>query len=466
MAIIRNDRDRRAGNASSDEDLLDPTWYPTEDEFVSPITDEQWLTLLRDPSFANTDAAMGLRRLYDYGEPATFQEMSIRYNSTMGKHRRWLSEAAQLAGERYGVPAPRKDQFGADEWWPLLYRVRAAGKPGAGVYKMQLRPEVERAFQMIEEDKLQEKRAEEVRRQQRQEKMDKALKAERERKAAEAAAAAAAKAEAQARAQAAAAPAPAPEPSEVPVPTQPQLAYLDDARPASSGLKALDDFLALVDGEEEPRILAASSNGTPPDVAAPIDYTLRYAERLRGMLALIRVGYAPISAAHVAREAGDESMEYLQAVLNGKRLPGFSYIDRIEQRLFVNHEYLEAPDGTEDVVPAFCTYAEVRKAHPSLPPLDEDLPTQIAYVVDDTREGRTAVVLRFSAARCALLTRVPVQTKSRRAKNERLDAFLRMVDELDELSRANGIARTSHNVDAATWDELVAGIVWPGTVLE
>ena len=156
MAIIRNDRMRQEEPESrrdeeEPEEEIDYEWHPTEDEFTSPITAEQWAELLGDASFADTDAARAVRCLHEYGGPATFQQLSIRYRGTMGRYRRWLAEAAHVAGDRYGVPAPQQDQFGMDEWWPLLYVTRNTGKPGAGIVEMVLRPEVEEAYEIIAE---------------------------------------------------------------------------------------------------------------------------------------------------------------------------------------------------------------------------------------------------------------------------------------------------------------------------
>jgi hypothetical protein len=160
MAIIRNERSSRLpqepqAEETPEEEEIDYSWHPSDEEFTSPITSDQWAELLGDATFSETDAARAMRCLRDYGGPATFQQVSIRYRGTMGRYRRWLNEAAQAAGQRYGGPAPQKGQFGMDEWWPLLYCVRNTGKPGAGIQEMLLRPEVRDAFEVIAEQERQ-----------------------------------------------------------------------------------------------------------------------------------------------------------------------------------------------------------------------------------------------------------------------------------------------------------------------
>ena len=97
MAIIRNERSRderpqRSGaETTADaevEEEIDYTWHPNEDEFVSPLTADQWAELLGDETFAQSDAGRAVRCLREYGEPATFQQLSIRYRGTMGRYRR------------------------------------------------------------------------------------------------------------------------------------------------------------------------------------------------------------------------------------------------------------------------------------------------------------------------------------------------------------------------------------------
>ncbi len=521
MAIIRNERATRPApeppeDSVSEEEEIDYRWHPTEDEFVSPLTAEQWADLLRDSAFSETDAAKAVRCLHEYGGPATFQQLSIRYRGTMGRYRRWLGEAAHEAGKRYGVEAPQKDQFGMDEWWPLLYLTRATGKPGANVFEMQLRPEVQEAFELILEQEKQEKRAENVRQLQRIEQLERARQEERERRAAEQAALEEMqRAEEERRAAELAAAEEARRAAE-----ERQMAETDvlgegqsltfeqvagraklasasqvrtvaevtgmaraETRQTSASASAQDDvpqgplfpalvaFLEAVRPSKEQGGSRFIFNTERADVAAfdssgPIDYALRYAERLREVLALVRAGYAGVSAAAVARALGDSTVQRMQDILNGQAIPEFSYLDTMKERLFVNPAYLEVPEGVREDVPAFCTFDELLCERGEEAALVGDWrPRRIAYVVDDSRVRRTGVILSFSDVSCALLTRGVVEAESKARKNPELDAFVRMVDELDSFAREKGIARTSHTVSSDDWDRLVAGTVWPGALI-
>ncbi len=570
MAIIRNERSTRASNNTRagndpviDEELeeeIDYTWHPNEDEYVSPLTSEQWADLLRDDSFAQSDAGRAVRCLREYGEPATFQQLSIRYRGTMGRYRRWLSEAAQTAGERYGVPVPQQNQYGMDEWWPLLYQTRNAGKPGAGIFEMALRPEVEQAFLQLEEEERQAKRAENARQLQRIEKLERARQEERRRaavtqtelgtssKTAPQSGAAgeqssapsglstetdtapsvfasadteAVTAQDQTQAEgsdAATSLSPTLAPGVVSIPMsrfrnqeegRQRTSAEEIAKPvgevaqrlpvegalASAGketahvpvgeegnaavpaeqvstepiLPATREFLSLMN--ESPargmRFVGQTERGGRAlvDAAAPVDYALRYAERIRAAITLMREAEPAITLATIARELGDESVEQIQNIVNGQIIPNFAYVDAMRMRVFLNTERLEAPNGMEDNLPAFVTLHEAYGTDGVEDVLLTEVPRELAYVVDDSDDRRTGVIIRMSDVRCVLLTRHAVRGAARRGDNTELEAFIRMVDELDGFARAHDVLRTSRQVTTADWDDLVAGRIWPGVLL-
>ena len=518
MAIIRNERSKRthevAGATVEDaeaEEEIDYTWHPNEDEYVSPLTSEQWAELLSDEAFMESDAGRAVRCLREYGEPATFQQLSIRYRGTMGRYRRWLAEAAQTAGERYGVEAPQQDQFGMDEWWPLLYQIRNAGKPGAGIFEMSLRSEVEDAFLQLEEEERLAKRAENARQLKRIEQLERARMEERQRAAGSPRqrSGGATNVEAHGPTQAVTSdvhkdegandnagqeskgssrsveetPKRRQEKSReergaVSVPmsrirtteTQGEAPAKLAEEASTRQLPALTSFMRL--GEQSAakgtRYVAkeAAAHEGAMDVATPLDYALRYADRLRYAFSLMRSSLPTLTLAELAREMGDESVEALQQLVNGQVIPTFAYLDTLRSRLYVGVDRLEAPDGHEESLPVFATLGEVCGSDGIGALLVGESLREIAYVVDDSNDRRTGVIIRFSDVRCALLTRDAVRGAAHRAESQNLEAFIRMVDELDGFARSQGALRTSRQVTAADWEDLVAGRVWPGAFLQ
>lgn len=483
--------------ASNDEELegeIDYSWHPSDEEFSSPITAEMWAELLGDPKFSDTDAAKAVRCLKDFGEPATFQQLSIRFRSAMGRYRRWLAEAARTAGERFGVPAPTQDQFGFDEWWPVLYQTRNAGKPGAGIFEMQLRPEVLSAYDLLDERERLARRKENALQLQRIEQLERARQEQRRREAEMAGAS-----ETRGRKKATEEVAPAPEPTAGEGPTQatpveepretatpvadeparevsetspapaerPVVAPEEEAVPEQQDkpgdaepLPATAAFLALVGSGSS---VAPIVSEAMPEEPETIDYRGRYARRLREALSLIMEVEPHVTAASVARLLGDESVETLQDVLNGQAMPTFGYLDAIERTLFIGTRRLEAPDGLEVSLPTFVSLAEVAgcDAVAGILAGTDDL-LEIAVITDDSRERRCALVVRFATLRCCLLTRSSVSSARRRKATDELSALSAVRAELDEFCRRRQVSLTEHEVGVADFDALVFGHIWPG----
>ena len=458
------------------EDEIDYLWHPTDEEYTSEITSQMWAELFQDPAFTSTDAYKSIICLRDYGAPATFQQLSIRYRAAMGRYRRWLSDAARTACQRFGIAAPSKDQFGMDEWWPVLYQTRATGKPGAGIFEMQLRDEVLDAFQTIEEEQKKERRAEKAQQLQYIEQLERRRQEERARAAEEAKKATEAK-----RPRAVVT-----KKQETPQATEGDQKKADERQTATTaenhqmsspqpvvapqapqaakheGLTALREFLELVDRPW----MAENLMVTDEAFDGSIDYAGRYASRLQQALLELMVSDPALTEATLARALGDPSVEHLQAVLSGKAIPEFSYLDRIAATLFVGTMRLEASDANVDAYPMFVTYAEVHGTKSTAQLAKEvDAVTAVRYVVDDSPDRRTVVVMGFGAGRACLLSRVPVASAGHRGQSPELDAFMRLVDEIDSQIANRGVTRTSTQVSGAEFAQLIAGSTWPGTLL-
>ena len=116
-------------------------------------------------------------------------------------------------------------------------------------------------------------------------------------------------------------------------------------------------------------------------------------------------------------------------------------------------------------MPAFCTLAETYDLEAIASALLATPPQEIASVVDDSKNRRSGVIVRYGDLRCALLSRGIVSARGSRSKDRVLDAYMRMIDELDEFARECGITHTTREVTASEWDAIVEGRAWPGTAL-
>jgi chemotaxis protein histidine kinase CheA len=520
MTIIRNDRNAAARRnaeaakaAPEEEPEVDYTWRPTPEDYDPQITVDQWAAMLADSSVFDEDGLRATQELRDYGVPATFQQLSVRYGATMGRYRRWLEDTAKRVGEHLGKEPPQRDQFGNPEWWPLMYQQRPAGKVGAHRFEMLLRPELvealdKRVSAAEAEKERAKKEAEEAAAKARAEASKKAIQeriaAAQARQQAQLAQAEAERAERQAREEAVRAAAQqeaarreaqasAPQPQQADAGQQG--GFSDDAVPArqraaeqarpraahdagefasvAAFLQAAEDddsavaaFDLVSKGSSRKKGAGAARKRAADGSRLPLDYAKTYAERIYEALDLIAEGEPGVTPAAVARLAGGSSVEALQGCLNGQSVPSFDQLDRLCEALFLNPRRLEATDAERaKALPVFSTLRERCGAAQAAAYLQGRRPKHVYFVVDDSEDRRTGVILGYSELAYVLLERVPVNADADRTKDPTLKAFVRMVRDIDAASKRSDLQKSSLTISSSEWDALAAGNVWPGTVV-
>ncbi len=502
MTIIRNDRNsaKRAQEAQAaasqpdEEPEVDYTWRPTIEDFDPQISVDQWIELLSDGSVFDQDALSSIEHLNDYGGPATFQQLSVRYGGTMGRYRRWLNDAAERVCAKQGIEAPQFDQFGNAEWWPVLYQQRPAGKIGANRFEMRVREELSQALAQRSDAANQKKaaaqrEAAEAEAKARAEASRMAI-AERlaaaQAKADEEAKRAAERAEAEARAEAERR---AQEAAQERASRQAVQEEIELVTPAKGRYQApvaephtfasVGAFLEVMADEDDAFSRlgvvskfagSAASRGGKAVAKAPasrerLDYARVYSERLYDVLDLLSEGDEDVTVASLARALGDESVSELQSYLNADEVPGFAYLDRVAEATFANVRRLELTEDRADTVPAFDTLRERCGAKGAAAFLDRHVPERVIFVVDDSKSRRTGVILQLSDLGYVLLERTPVNADADRTKDQALKMFLRMVRDLDDYSKRSGMGKESVTISSSEWDALAAGLVWPGTIV-
>lgn len=585
MAIIRNDRRAREEQAEAqkthDEDdqlVTDYSWHPSLEEFDPQLTPEDWLALLDDPAVFDEDGLRAVECLHEFGVPTTLQQLSVRYRGTMGRYRRWLNTTAERVGRRLGIEAPEHDQFGNDEWWPLLYQRRGIGKAAANQHELRLRDELAQALDMRAAVKKKvQRRAEQAQTKERERQVRAQAEALRSRgtgssrgasgstaratpnAAEQRRAAQEARAEREARlsqitvdrttesvpeieaempakepkprmtkAQAAVAariaqaqqraggseskpPTAASAPTDMPtgsqstpsqqsmqgaanVTSQPTPASSDaqeDAHAAASepanaagaprGLsrsgfpyEAVRTYLLALDREhpadevQRPARVSRrpSSQTTPEDaVHLPLDYAVRYSNRLWTAFDLVGEAVPDLTAARVARLMGCPSVEPLQQVLNGEEIPGFELVDSLCMALGLNYEYLEAADEHEQQMPVFATVQELCRASSVAEVLGDAAPSRILVLKSKDDDQAANVVLCFGSLRCLLLDRHGVVMGADSEQDPTYRAFVALVNDLQEYALREGVEFGNRSVSAKNWQQLQQGRAWPGALI-
>lgn len=90
-------------------------WVP--EDFTSPLRAADWKSMLSDPEFFSTEERQMMRRMLDYGRPATPQELAERY----GECPSFYTEIADEIGLSASSLIKRSTLFDADTYgfWPM-----------------------------------------------------------------------------------------------------------------------------------------------------------------------------------------------------------------------------------------------------------------------------------------------------------------------------------------------------------
>lgn len=584
MAIIRNDRRAReeqaeAQRASGEDDQLvaDYSWHPSLEEFDPQLTAEDWLQLLSDPTVFDEDGLRAVECLHEFGVPTTLQQLSVRYRGTMGRYRRWLNTTAERVGHHLGIEAPEHDQYGNDEWWPLLYQRRGIGKAAANQHELRLRDELAEALDLRTAEKKKARHREEQAQAKERERQVRAqaealrsstpsstssrrgngesvapssatpapspaeqrraaqeARAEREAKLSQItvdrttesvpdidapqqeepapkmtkaqAAVAARIARAQQRAgagNASTASREEPEPQVVPVgqgvhdihpkpdakaraAVEAAAAHEDSHKPSGHKagsrqatevlfpIGAIRTYLAALDKEHATEAESGATSANKPNVShaqskdvvhLPVDYAVRYSNRLWTAFDLISEAAPGLTAARVARLMGCKSVEPVQQMLNGEEIPSFALVDTLCRALGLSHEYLESADENEASLPVFSTVQELTHELSVGEVLGKAEPSHI-YVLKNNDDNQAAtVVLRFGSLRCLLLDRYGAPLDAGADDDAVYTAFVALVHDLQEYALKAGVALSNVSLSGKNWRLLQKGRVWPGTLL-
>ncbi|MGN0286529.1 MAG: hypothetical protein ACI4B6_02535, partial [Atopobiaceae bacterium] len=221
----------------------------------------------------------------------------------------------------------------------------------------------------------------------------------------------------------------------------------------------------------------------PEVIHMPLDYATRYSNRMWDVFDAISPQVDGLTAAQVARRMHCDSVEPLQRALNAEEVPSFQLVDEFCHQLGVSHAYLESADDQAPKAPIFVSVRELESNSSQCGAsqdgtnlavvLGDADPCQIVFVKESGREHRAVVLLRYDRLRCLLLDRSGVSVDDAEAaqsdasdakKGQVVQAFLRMVHDLQDFCMRSQAEITSVDVSSEVWRRLTQGRIWPGEV--
>lgn len=120
-------------------------WYPTDDEYSTGLTKDDWVDLIEDGDVFTTSSLTILKRLKDYGGAATCKQLSVKYGESPNYYNGGSWSLAQRVAKKTGCPVMVKDNDNS-KWWPVLYKGRKADKSTEGAYIWKIRDELSEAL--------------------------------------------------------------------------------------------------------------------------------------------------------------------------------------------------------------------------------------------------------------------------------------------------------------------------------
>lgn len=122
---------------------VDDGWIPKD--YEPGLTAEDWAGLLADREVFNDSSLQVMKRMKDYGGMATCTQLSIKYGETANFYNTTSSALAQRVAKKRGL-SPVELHPGQENWWPILFLGRDAGKDEEGVFVWKLREELVQAL--------------------------------------------------------------------------------------------------------------------------------------------------------------------------------------------------------------------------------------------------------------------------------------------------------------------------------
>lgn len=119
-------------------------------EYDPEISVETWLDLLSDPTITNEKNLVALNRLLEANE-ATCKQLSLTYGETMNFYNANISSFSKRVAEKTHCPLEIRDNNNP-RYWAVCCTGKQADQEQPGVFVWKLRPELEKALSLFNED--------------------------------------------------------------------------------------------------------------------------------------------------------------------------------------------------------------------------------------------------------------------------------------------------------------------------
>lgn len=123
---------------------MENSWEPKLKDYNPQITVKTWKQLLADKEVFNSDSLKLMKRMKDCDGQASCKKLSEQYGLTWNYYQVQAVSLAKRVAQKLNI-APYDDQ-----WWPILFMGRKAGKDEEGSFIWRLRDELSKALDKVD----------------------------------------------------------------------------------------------------------------------------------------------------------------------------------------------------------------------------------------------------------------------------------------------------------------------------
>ena len=115
-------------------------WWPSQEVFRTQVSEEQWVSLLHDPSVFDESSLRVVKQISMMGGDASYKELADKFGNNMDSYKTVVLALCKRVQRATGCEIP--DEQGA-KYWPIMF----LGKRTRGVYAYKLREELAEAME-------------------------------------------------------------------------------------------------------------------------------------------------------------------------------------------------------------------------------------------------------------------------------------------------------------------------------
>ncbi len=130
-----------------EDTMQNDDWFPSLEEYTPGLTEEDWVSLLHNPSVFDENSLEVIHAFYENNGQATCKELSEKYKKDPHYYGIIVVKLAKRIHKETGCKLIPEEMNENAKWWPILFVGKYADKDQQGRYVWKLRDELKSAIE-------------------------------------------------------------------------------------------------------------------------------------------------------------------------------------------------------------------------------------------------------------------------------------------------------------------------------